>query len=540
MKLLLQLVAAIAATERIRGVSITKQALYKATPGGKFACLDGKATIPYDQVNDDFCDCGDGSDEPGTAACSNGVFNCPNAGFKTQNIYSSRVNDMICDCCDGSDEWAGYVDCPNTCKEEYMKAHADRLEAQKAQTEGFRKRQALVDQAVDQKLKDAEELLAAEPEIAQLTSAKDDAETLKNQAEEVEDKINDELDAIKHQKFMDRASAYSDEVLAEIAFNHLDSNSNGEIVVYEITSQKYLDPNPDTSSFTTKEAKEVMKEKDKLFLDDFKGEIWADVKEKIIPKLERAMNQYDRKLLEEANAANEPGEPEETEEIEPEDVPEPPNVPLHHDDDLDALDAFEDEEEDYEENYDDFNDDEYNYDDYDPPTDPIIPDSVEVVDPEHQKVFDAAKAARKVFTEAKEKLTEAESKISDIRDRSEQDFGIDDVFRSMFKVCFEYITTEYIYTLCPYSKCEQKPKNGGSGTKLGSWKGFENNHSEMSFTGGIKCWNGPDRSARIKLSCGSENKILSVDEPNRCEYEYKFETPAVCTKPEPIGEHDEL
>ena len=37
-----------------------------------------------------------------------------------------------------------------------------------------------------------------------------------------------------------------------------------------------------------------------------------------------------------------------------------------------------------------------------------------------------------------------------------------------------------------------------------------------------------------------ENKVTSVDEPNRCEYEYKFESPAVCSKPEPIPDHDEL
>jgi hypothetical protein len=30
----------------------------------------GAVTIPCSRVNDDFCDCPDGSDEPGTAACS--------------------------------------------------------------------------------------------------------------------------------------------------------------------------------------------------------------------------------------------------------------------------------------------------------------------------------------------------------------------------------------------------------------------------------------------------------------------------------------
>jgi hypothetical protein len=67
--------------------------------------------------------------------------------------------------------------------------------------------------------------------------------------------------------------------------------------------------------------------------------------------------------------------------------------------------------------------------------------------------------------------------------------------------------------------------------------------SEMIFDGGIRCWNGPDRSAIIKLCCGADHKVLSVTEPNRCEYEYKFETPAVCAEPEhmaPPSDHDEL
>ena len=67
---------------------------------------------------DDYCDCLDGPDEPGTSACGHATsrFFCLNTGFKSKYVRSGLVGDGICDCCDGSDEWASGL-CPNTCRE---------------------------------------------------------------------------------------------------------------------------------------------------------------------------------------------------------------------------------------------------------------------------------------------------------------------------------------------------------------------------------------------------------------------------------------
>jgi protein kinase C substrate 80K-H len=57
------------------------------------------------RINDDYCDCGDGTDEPSTSACSGGQFYCNDQTA----IPSSRVNDGICDCCEGTDEYRGRI-----------------------------------------------------------------------------------------------------------------------------------------------------------------------------------------------------------------------------------------------------------------------------------------------------------------------------------------------------------------------------------------------------------------------------------------------
>ncbi|XP_037950434.1 glucosidase 2 subunit beta-like [Teleopsis dalmanni] len=105
----------------IRGIRLFDYDAYKPNFEGKFRCLDGSIDIPFDRVNDDYCDCEkDGSDEPSTNACNAGRFYCK---YQKRHITgrgldvfvpSSRVNDGVCDCCDGSDEWI-IAKCKNKC-----------------------------------------------------------------------------------------------------------------------------------------------------------------------------------------------------------------------------------------------------------------------------------------------------------------------------------------------------------------------------------------------------------------------------------------
>ncbi|VDP69185.1 unnamed protein product, partial [Schistosoma mattheei] len=65
--------------------------------GESFTCLDGSSAIPWWQVNDDYCDCRDGSDEPGTSACLNGRFFCRDMQYRPVYLPSAYVNDSICE-----------------------------------------------------------------------------------------------------------------------------------------------------------------------------------------------------------------------------------------------------------------------------------------------------------------------------------------------------------------------------------------------------------------------------------------------------------
>jgi len=59
---------------------ISVASFYK--PDGPFLCLDGSKTIPFEYVNDDYCDCPDGSDEPGDKSSILSIYL-----FRSMKIY---------------------------------------------------------------------------------------------------------------------------------------------------------------------------------------------------------------------------------------------------------------------------------------------------------------------------------------------------------------------------------------------------------------------------------------------------------------------
>ncbi|XP_030826350.1 glucosidase 2 subunit beta [Camarhynchus parvulus] len=117
---------------RPRGVALSQLPFYD--PSGPFRCLDGSGPVAFSWVNDDYCDCQDGSDEPGTPACPNGRFHCASAGHRPRSIPAAHVNDGVCDCCDGNDEWGSGAGCENTCREKGRKEREEPLRRRAARS----------------------------------------------------------------------------------------------------------------------------------------------------------------------------------------------------------------------------------------------------------------------------------------------------------------------------------------------------------------------------------------------------------------------
>lgn len=74
-------------TVSLRGTNSQDIGKYLPNLRGNFICIASKKEIDFLKINDNYCDCPlDGSDEPGTNACNNGVFYCEVSSKKFPGI----------------------------------------------------------------------------------------------------------------------------------------------------------------------------------------------------------------------------------------------------------------------------------------------------------------------------------------------------------------------------------------------------------------------------------------------------------------------
>ncbi|XP_046747931.1 glucosidase 2 subunit beta [Diprion similis] len=483
----------------IRGVPISKTSLYPADRD--FQCLDGSLFIPFNRVNDDYCDCADGSDEPATSACSNGSFFCHNPGHRPQYIPSSWVNDGVCDCCDASDEYASGKSCVDNCHELGKEARIEAQRLAELAKEGNKIRLEMMNRGKQIKTEQQSQIVKLRADYEEAERIKKEKEVIKNQAEEREKIALEKYKPAEAERVINDPE--EDEISANEAedyFNHLDSDSSGTVTVAELQVRQTFDVNRN-GEVSLDEAKYFLNNKEEVTLQEFLDSAWANVKPYV--------------MLEEGTFKQPNQEETETGE---------------HDDPERSKEEEEEHEAEGEENA----------EDAEIESEPPAPQ----YDEETQILISEADKGRSHFKDAENSVRDLLAELRKLEDQIDRDYGPEQEFAPLDGQCFDYTDLEYVYTFCPFGKATQKSKSGGSEVILGHWHEWVefkgNRYSAMKFDRGLACWNGPTRSTTVHLSCGTENKILAVTEPSRCEYAMEFSTPAVCYV-DGIGDtHDEL
>ncbi|XP_076235961.1 glucosidase 2 subunit beta [Calliopsis andreniformis] len=489
---------------QIRGIPVAKSSLY--SPDRDFQCLDGSLLIPFSRVNDDYCDCADGSDEPGTPACTNGSFYCENSGYKARYIPSTWVNDGICDCCDASDEYASNKECPNNCNELGKEARLEQQKAEELVKEGNKIRVEMIGKGKQLKNDYQARLVKLRADYEEAELVKKEKELLKNRAEERESLALEKYKSAEPEQpaAEEREEEEEEEELqeseAEDYFKLLDSDNSGTITIVELQTRISFDKDRD-GAVSEEEALYFLNNKKEINLQEFLNVAWANMKPFLM--LEQGIFKPAEQREEEAHESVE--------------------EPLEHDkeeDDGEIEDAAGEEQEKAEQ-------------------------SAIQYDEETQAIIDEATSTRENFQAAERSVNDLQLEIRKLEEKLDRDYGAEHEFATLDGECFDYTDLEYIYTLCMFGKTTQKSKSGGSDINLGHWNDWVGpegqKYSKMKYDRGLTCWNGPARSTIVNLTCGKENKLISVTEPSRCEYVMEFSTPALCNPSMEVGDtHDEL
>ncbi|CAF4795923.1 unnamed protein product [Rotaria sp. Silwood1] len=510
----------------LRGVPTSLHLKY--VPSKSFSCLDDSSTIPFEFVNDDYCDCRDGSDEPGTSACPNGQFFCENKGYIGALIPSHLVGDGVCDCCDGSDEYETTIVCNNTCFELAQKTKAEREAKRALHAAGVITKKQIIAQSELTKSTRETRLNEFEQDLQKLENELKEKEELKQKAEIPENEAK-----AKHQKLWDEQRAIREAIARDNQmhemFVDLDTNNDSLVSIEELQKHTELD-NDLENEFTVEEVRSILGA-DSVNFNEFNVTVFEQISnsyQKLSqPSSETPVGVDDLVATTEAHlkqeeeeAAKEGLKQEETEEAEAE---------AHFKEEEEATAAAK--EGDYE---DDLSQQEI------PPHiatsldhekhihDDIPPE----YDDETKRLIELADHARNEYNDVERKTHDMKRQIDDLKRQAEVDVGIQGEYSAFIDQCYDYEEREYTYRLCMFKDAKQISKGGGSDVTIGYWDSWcgptDNKYLKMKYSNGATCWNGPARSLTVTFQCGIEHKIIDVREPTRCEYAMLFETPSAC------------
>ncbi|KAG2909109.1 hypothetical protein PC114_g10205 [Phytophthora cactorum] len=494
----LALVAVCAHASDWRGISPGLQ--HKLNAVSSFTCDNGQQRLELSRLNDNYCDCVDGSDEPGTSACSHtaAVFHCVNAGFFSTDVPTSRVNDGLCDCCDGSDEYASGVSCASQCAEKMEAFKADKKDLIEQVEAGLKDRVALVAEA--QRLWDEEQDKKKQMETS--------ASSLKVMVEQLEARKEDD-ERLERQEKAKRIAASKTEILSQLGLLELTKEQLLSIILEigrdGVSAKHELLPiirKERESSLEGEEelARTPMEEKDEAFRER------DDARQKETRRIEKLLEEREEKKAQEANDAG----TEATEGAEAVTEPET-EASTQQEEDL-TLPEVE--------------------------TRPINLLYEELAASERYEWVQAV-VTRKQHEDTKKELTDEEKKLTETQKLVEKNYGEDHLFFALRDKCVDSEAGQYKYKICFFGKATQDHTKLGDMEDIKTVESTEGEDStndfltvkEIKFSNGQKCWNGPNRSLTVTLECGPEPMELSeIEEPSTCVYTAKLRTPVVCTE----------
>ncbi|KAF2006918.1 glucosidase 2 subunit beta precursor [Amniculicola lignicola CBS 123094] len=530
--------AANAASElpRPRGVGPEFAKFYKDPE--TFTCISNPSIkIPVSRLNDDYCDCPDGSDEPGTSACAFisplsppspsevtvGQFDealalpgyyCKNKGHIPSYIPFTNVNDGACDydlCCDGSDEWeaVGGLKCEDRCAKigkEWRKQDEAR---QKSLGAANKRRKELITEAARLK-----------------QEVEDRIKTLQTQTQSQELKVQALEKSLQEIERQEKGRVVKG------------AGKGGKLNVLSSLAKERIQELLDNLG-------RVKDERDaaRLRIEDLEG-ILRRFKEEYNPNFNDEGVKRAVKAWEDYAATEQPG-PDAAKDRDLDEILKP--------DSESAINWSE-----FEEGEDSDVEALYKFEAYLP--DPLrkwvnqklrdlrvmmiengILADPHTDSPESKAVTDA----RSQLEGARTELNNDKNELTRHQEDLGKDYGPDEVFRALKGHCVEKDSGEYVYEFCFLENTTQKPKKGGGNTGMGNFARIEKITVDedlpadgkglgsgerwvIKYENGQHCWNGPSRSTAVILACAEKDEIWKIVEEEKCVYRMEVGTPAVC------------
>jgi protein kinase C substrate 80K-H len=533
---------------------------YKSTT--EFSCISNPLhKIPISQINDDYCDCPDGSDEPGTSACSHisplsphspsvnpsidnlslalPGFYCKNKGHIPSYLPFTSVNDGKCDyslCCDGSDEWqqVGGRSCPDKCKEIGKE---------------WRKKDEVRQKALGMAMKRKKELVAEAANLRHLAQSR--IEELEVKINSAEEKVRDTEKVLEETEKSEKSKVVKG-----------GAGKAGRAGILAGLSKKRVEE-------LRSNLLEVRKQRDAL--DNRLKELEATLsalKEEYNPNFNDEGVKRAVRAWEEYAARDKEGVWEAAKDRDLDEISKP-------DDEANGINWAE-----WESGVDSTSGEAesilYALSAYAPPSLRVWLDAkitsfrtlliesgilADNTDPASSTESARIVAARNQRDSAKTSLTNTQNDLNNARADLEKDYGADDVFRALKDKCVTKDSGEYTYELCFLGSTKQKPKKGGGDTNMGNFVSISSEYVDsdvdadgkglgvgervvLKYENGQHCWNGPARSTLVVLGCSAQEEIWRVSESEKCVYRMEVGTAAVCQSGagngKKGGEKDEL